>query len=119
MISPASAELAAYTDRRIRRSVAAISLGVAAAVVLAAGTPLMVAVLLGDTGYTMISRGYPGALTALLSTTLRIVADAASWVTIGALVVALGLLAAPRGKPLEAVAGLDVSRVRLCGRTID
>lgn len=112
MTSPTSAELAAYTDRRIRRPVAAIALAAVAAVVLAAGIPVTVAALLGDTGYTMLSRGYPGALTAMLSTTLRVVADAASWVTIGALVVALGLLAAPRRKPAEAVAGLELQVLR-------
>lgn len=108
----ASAELAAYTDRRIRRSPLAIGLVATVTVVLAAVIPLVVTALLGDAGYVKIFRGYPGAITALLSTTLRVVADMASWVTIGCLVVALGVLAAPRSKPLEAVAGFELRVLR-------
>ncbi|MFI8592875.1 cytochrome c oxidase assembly protein [Microbacterium sp. NPDC078428] len=112
MSATSSAELPAYTDRRIRRSPFAVSLVAIVTLVLAAGIPIVVTVLLGDTGYVKISRGYPGVTTALLSTSLRIVADAASWVTIGALVVALGVLAAPRIKPLEVVAGLELRVLR-------
>lgn len=112
MTVTAPTELAAYTDRRIRRSRFAVGVVVLAALAVAIGAPLLFTSALGYTGYVKLSRGYPGSTTALLSTSLRTIADAASWVTIGSLVVALGVLSAPRKKPLDIVAGLDLRVLR-------
>lgn len=108
----APSELAAYTYRRIPRSAFAVSLITLAALSLAFAGPIAVALALGDTGYVMISLSYPGSFTAVLATTLRMAADAASWITIGSLVVALGVLAAPRRKALEDVAGQELQVLR-------
>ena len=67
---------------------------------------------MGSASYEKLSRGYPGDFTALLSTSIRVVADGASWTAIGALVVALFVLAAPRSRALESVAGLELRVLR-------
>ena len=105
-------ELPARTDRRIRRSPAAIGSVTGLAVILAFALPVAFSVALGETPYSMLSRGYPGALTSVISTSLRVVADAASWLTIGALVVVLGVQAAPRRQPLEDAVGLELRVLR-------
>lgn len=112
MTDTTSVEAATYADRRARRSPFSVGIVAILTAGVAFGVPIAVAVLLGDRGYVVLSRGYPGATTALLSTTLRAIADAASWVTIGSLVVALGVLAEPRKTPLEAAAGLELRILR-------
>lgn len=112
MTSTTSAELSAHTERGIRRSRVAAGGVAICAVALAIGVPVIVTASLGDTGYTMLSRGYPGSMTAMFSTVLRTIADSASWLAIGALVVVLGVLAAPRKKPLESVAGPELRVLR-------
>lgn len=105
-------ELAAYTERRIPRSTTIAGLVAILAVALAFGLPVAVTAMIGDTPYTMLSRSVPGLPTGVLSTALRVVADGASWVTMGALVVILGVLAAPRRRPLDEVAGLELRVLR-------
>ncbi|WP_375385470.1 cytochrome c oxidase assembly protein [uncultured Microbacterium sp.] len=112
MTASAATELAAYTHRRIRRSPTAIVITTTLVITLAFGVPVVFAALLGDTGYSMLLRGYPGSATALLSTTLRAIADAASWITIGSVVVAIGILAPPRREPLEVFAGIELRVLR-------
>ncbi|SIT72305.1 cytochrome c oxidase assembly protein [Microbacterium sp. RU33B] len=112
-MTSAPSELVAYTDRRLHRSPLAIALVAGVAGVVAIAGPVVFAALLGDTGYAMISRGYPGAVTALLATSLRAIADAASWFTLGALVVAMGVLAPPRKRALDDVAGLELRVLRI------
>ena len=61
----------------------------------AAGVPALAVVLLGSSGYDALARSYPGIFTSLLSAILRVVAEGASWLTVGALVCALFLRAVP------------------------
>lgn len=87
-------ELRAFRKPTIARNRAAIA-AVIVAIALLLAIPIIAAVLLGDESYVKLVRGYPGTLTALGSTSLRIVADASSWITAGALVSLLFLNARP------------------------
>ncbi|MDX2377591.1 cytochrome c oxidase assembly protein [Microbacterium sp. LRZ72] len=112
MTDTSTAEFASYPDRRSRRAPIGIIFISGVAVALALGAPIAFTASLGDTGYSMLSRSYPGSVTALFSTTLRTIVDAASWLTIGSLVVMMGVLAAPRRRALEVVAALELRVLR-------
>lgn len=112
-MSNAPVELAAYTDRRIRRSRGAVTGVTIAAVLLSIAAPIAFAVALGDSSYRMLSRGYPGELTAVLSTSLRVIVDAAAWTVAGCLVLALGVSAAPRRISLLTDARLELRVLRV------
>ncbi len=73
----------------------------------------MAAVLLiGDSSYEQLSRGYPGVLTSLLSALLRLVVQVSSIATVGGLVYAAFLRARPGPNRLRVFGG-DLSAVRI------
>ncbi|WP_341210530.1 cytochrome c oxidase assembly protein [uncultured Microbacterium sp.] len=111
-MSTTSTELAGYTERRIRRSPGVIAVIAVVTLLLAVAVPVGFTVGWGDTGYRMLSRGYPGELTAILSASLRIIVDLAWWTVAGCLVSVLGVLAAPRKTSVSVDASLELRVLR-------
>lgn len=99
MTAAAVVEPAAYAHPRIRRSIPAIVIVAVLAVALAFCVPTVTTILRGETDYTSLFRSFPGTTTGVLSTVFRAIADLAAWVTIGCLVVVMGIAAVPgRGR---------------------
>jgi cytochrome c oxidase assembly factor CtaG len=74
--------------------------------------PLATTVVVGDTGFTQVGLGYPGAFTALAATALQSVALLASWLTVGGLCVAMFLLPTRRTRPQAVHDGPELTVAR-------
>lgn len=97
------------TIRRNRLGLAAV----AVVVVALFAFPIGIAVGLGDASYLSLQRAYPGALTAVTATVLRVIADVASWLTAGSLVCLLFLRARTGKTRLELGAPFELSVLKL------
>lgn len=95
-VAAASAdELPAYETARDTRRGAVLPALIVVALVIMLGTPVVVAIVRGDTSYTQLFRSYPGQLTAIAATLGRALVDLAGWLTAGSLAVLMFLLARP------------------------
>ncbi|MEU5155156.1 cytochrome c oxidase assembly protein [Glycomyces sp. NPDC021274] len=74
--------------------------------------PLATTAVVGDTGFTQVGLGYPGAFTALAATALQSVALLASWLTVGGLCVAMFLLPTRRTRPQAVHDGPELTVAR-------
>lgn len=106
MVSVAHTDSERSTDS-IRRPGAPVFL---LAVLVVIAIPVAVALWRGTEGYDQLVRGYPGAFTALSSTVLRAIVDAATAVTVGAILVAM-FVAVRAGTDRDRIGGRLETRV--------
>ena len=99
---PAVADELASFDQptAARSSLVGIVVAIAAVAILVA-VPIGVVVAIGAEPYAALRREYPGLLVSIVSASLRVVADAAAWLTAGALVSLLFLVARPGARPVR------------------
>lgn len=79
---------------------------------VAAVPPLATTAAVGDTGFTDMGLGYPGAFTAFTATALQSAALFASWLTVGGLCVSMFLLPTRRTRPQAVHDGTEMRITR-------